>query len=61
MSTYVLPKSLWIKLLKPVAYILNRVSSKSVSKTPFELSPGRKPRLNHFHISPTESKYTIVS
>lgn len=36
-STYHLPKSLWGEALKTVAYILNRVPSKSFSKIPFEL------------------------
>ena len=31
-------------------YILNRVPSKSVPKTPFELWTGRKPSLNHLHV-----------
>ena len=31
-------------------YILNRVSSKTVSKTPFELWYGWKPCLKHLHI-----------
>jgi transposase InsO family protein len=32
-----LPLSLWMETLKTVIYILNRVPSKSVSKTPYEL------------------------
>ena len=32
-----------------VAYILNRVSSKSVSSTPYELWTSRKPDLNWLH------------
>ncbi|MCI16169.1 gag-protease-integrase-RT-RNaseH polyprotein, partial [Trifolium medium] len=32
-----LPKSLWNEALKTAVYILNRVSSKAVPKTPFEL------------------------
>ena len=31
-------------------YILNRVPSKAVPKTPFELWTGRKPSLRHIHI-----------
>ena len=31
-------------------YILNRVPSKAVPKTPFELWNGWKPSLNHIHI-----------
>ena len=36
--------------MKIAAYILNRVPSKSVPKTPFELWCGHKPSLSHFRI-----------
>ncbi|RVW62715.1 Retrovirus-related Pol polyprotein from transposon TNT 1-94 [Vitis vinifera] len=36
--------------LKTAMYILNRVPSKAVPKTPFELWTGRKPSLRHIHI-----------
>ena len=39
----------WGDALMTVAYILNRVSSKSVSSTPYELWTGRKPDLNWLH------------
>jgi hypothetical protein len=45
-----LPKSLWMYALKTVVYLLNRVPSKSVPKTPFELWTGRKPSLRHLHV-----------
>lgn len=45
-----LPKFLWGEALKTANYILNRVPSKSVPKTPFELWTGRKPSLSHFHV-----------
>ena len=32
-----LPKSLWGEALKTAVYILNRVTSKAVSKTPYKL------------------------
>ncbi|KAL4271284.1 hypothetical protein GQ457_13G018370 [Hibiscus cannabinus] len=32
-----LPKSLWVEALKTVVYILNRVPTKAIPKTPFEL------------------------
>ena len=41
---------LWGEALKTATYILNRVPSKSVPKTPFELWTGRKPSLNHLHV-----------
>jgi hypothetical protein len=45
-----LPISLWIDALKPTIHILNRVPSKSVSKTPYELWIARKPTLNYLHV-----------
>ena len=53
-----LPLSLWTKVLKTTIHNLNRVPSKSVSKTPYELWIGRVPSLNHLRVwgSPTEAK-----
>ena len=45
-----LPKSLWTEALKTSVYILNRVPTKAVSKTPFELWKGWKPSLQHVRI-----------
>ncbi|XP_070025472.1 uncharacterized protein [Nicotiana sylvestris] len=66
MSRTSLPESLCGKTLKIASYILTRVPTKSVLKTPFELWTTQKPSLNHFHIwgcpaevpiySPTEKK-----
>jgi len=39
--------SFWGDALLTAAYILNRVPSKSVSTTPYELWNGRKPHLDH--------------
>ncbi|KAL6340144.1 hypothetical protein AAG906_040580 [Vitis piasezkii] len=50
MSYSSIPISLWGEALKTAMYILNRVSSKAVSKTPFKLWTGRKPSLRHIHI-----------
>ena len=36
--------------LKTAAYLLNRVPSKAVSKTPYELWTGRKSSLRHLHV-----------
>ena len=36
--------------LKTVMYLLNRVPSKVVQKTPFELWTNRKPSLRHLHV-----------
>jgi hypothetical protein len=53
-----LPLSLWMETLKTAIHILNRVSSKSVSKIPYELWSGRVRSLNHLRVwgSPAEAK-----
>ena len=45
-----LPQYLWSKYLKTTVYILNRVPTKDVSKTPFELFKGWKPSLRHIRV-----------
>ena len=45
-----LPQSLWGEALQTAMYILNRVPSKSVPKTLFELWTNRKPSLNHLKV-----------
>ena len=45
-----LPKSLWIYALKTAVYLLNRIPSKAVLKTHFELWTERKPSLRHLHV-----------
>ncbi|RDX71714.1 hypothetical protein CR513_48894, partial [Mucuna pruriens] len=45
-----LPESLWGEALKTAVHILNRVPTKAVNKTPYELWTGKKPSINHFHI-----------
>jgi hypothetical protein len=45
-----LPLGLWMEALKTIMHILNRVPSKSVAKTSYELWTSRKPTLNYFHI-----------
>ena len=45
-----LPLSLWSETLKITVYILNRVPSKAVPKTPFEIWNGWKPSLKHLHV-----------
>ena len=47
MSYANLPISLWMDALRTAVYILNRVPSKAVPKTPFELWKGWKPSLKH--------------
>ena len=50
LSSSKLPKSLWIEALKMTAYILNRVPTKVIAKTPFELFKGWKLSLHHMCI-----------
>ena len=50
MSNSTLPKFLWGEALTIVVHILNRVPSKDVPKTPYELWVGRKPNLNYLHV-----------
>jgi hypothetical protein len=50
LSYFNLPLGLWMEALKTTMLILNRVPSKSVAKTPYELLTGRKPTLNYFNI-----------
>nr|KYP56394.1 Retrovirus-related Pol polyprotein from transposon TNT 1-94 [Cajanus cajan] len=49
-SHFSLPKSLWGEALKTAIYILNKVPSKAVNKTPYELWTGKRPSLKHLHI-----------
>ena len=50
--------SLWMKTLKTTIHILNRVPSKSVPKTPYELWTGKEPSLNYLRVwgCPAEAK-----
>ena len=45
-----LPELFWGEALKTVVYILNRVPSKAVEKTPYELWIGKKPSIRHLHV-----------
>ena len=45
-----LPISLWGYALESACYLLNRVLSKSVTKTPYEIWIGRKPVLSHLRV-----------
>jgi hypothetical protein len=45
-----LPVKLWMEALKTVVHILNRVPSKSVLKTPYELWTRRKSSLRHLRV-----------
>jgi hypothetical protein len=58
MSYSTLPLGLWMEALKTAIHILNRVPSKSVHKTPYELWTGRVPSLAHLRVwgSPAKAK-----
>ena len=43
-------KSLWGEALKTIVYNLNRVPSKALAKTPYELWIGKKPSIKHLHV-----------
>jgi len=45
-----LPESLWGEALKTAVYILNRVPSKAVNKTSYELWTNKRLNLKHLHI-----------
>ena len=47
LSSSKLPKLLWTEAIKTIEYILNQVSTKAVSKMPFELFKGWKSSLRH--------------
>ena len=56
-----LPISMWMYALRTAMYLLNRVPSKAVSKTPFELWTGRKPSLRHLHVWGCPAKVRIYN
>ena len=47
MSHVDLPNSLWGQNLLTAAYTLNRVSSKALEKTPYEIWNGCRPNMKH--------------
>ena len=49
-SQSTLLESLWGEAIKTTAYILNRVQTKAIAKTPYELWTRRKPSLRHFRV-----------
>lgn len=61
LSSSKLPKSLWIEALKTAAYILNRVPTKAVQRTPFELFKGWKPSLRHMRVWGCPSEVRIYN
>ena len=45
-----LPMFLWGNALETALYILNRVPTKAVDKTPYEMWNGRKPNLSYLKV-----------
>ena len=56
-----LPQFLWTEALKTTTYIINRVLTKAVQKTPFELFKGWKPSLRHIRVWGCPSKVRIYN
>jgi hypothetical protein len=58
LSYSTLPISLWMEALKIAVHILNRVPSKSIPRTPYEMWTCRKSTLNYLHMwgCPAEAK-----
>ena len=54
-------KFLWTNALKTSVYILNRVLTKTVPKTPFELWKNWKPSLRHMHVWGCPSEVRIYN
>ena len=50
MSYADLPPSFWGYALQVATYLLNKVPSKSVDKTPYEIWNGKRPNLSYFKI-----------
>jgi len=53
--------SLWMYALKTTMYLLNRVPSKLVPKTPFELWTNRTPSIRHLHVWGCQAKIRIYN
>ena len=56
-----LPQYLWTETLKTAVYILNRVPTKAISKTPFKSFKGWKPSLRHIRIWGCPSEVRIYN
>jgi len=61
LSNLCLHVSLWMYALKIVMYFFNRVPSKVVLKTPFELWTNRKPSLRHLDVWGRHTKVRIYN
>jgi len=61
LSNSTLPVSLWMYILKTVMYLLNRVPSKVVPKTPFKLWMNRTPSIKHLYVWGCQTKIRIYN
>ena len=61
MNNSSVPVSLWMYALRTAAYLLNRIPSKAVPKTPYELWMGRKPSLRHLHVWGCQAEVRIYN
>ncbi|RVW26923.1 Retrovirus-related Pol polyprotein from transposon TNT 1-94 [Vitis vinifera] len=61
LSSLKLPRFLWTEALETVVYILNRVPTKVVPKTPFELLKYWKPSLRHMRVWECSSEVRIYN
>jgi len=61
LSNSSLPVPLWMYALKSVMYILNRVPSRAIQKTPFESWTRRKPSLRHLHVWDCQAEIRIYN
>jgi len=60
-SNCTLPSSLWMYALRTATYLLNRVPSKAVHKTPYEQWTGKKPSLRHLHVWGCEAEVRLYN
>ena len=56
-----LPVSLWMYALKTAMYLLNRVPSKAVPKTHFELWTNRTPNIRHLHVLGCQAEIRVYN
>ena len=61
MNNSSVPVSLWMYALRTATYLLNRIPSKAVPKTPYELWTKRKPSLRHLHIWGCQAEVRIYN
>ena len=53
--------SLWMYILKTATYLLNRIPSKEIPKTHFELWTNRTPSIRHLHVWGCQAEIKIYN